>query len=336
MGLLQRVAPGCLDQCKSRHICHALNHAISAYGPKDKKDEKAAEHAVCSHQGAFACLLQKSHRNLCHPLISQAGRFGIPTETGALYGRCSHALQARVEFEPGATEEAHLAEDADEEVFSLAGQSYLTPAAVSASEVGFISPNNSNGTKESHMIHEANMSMDKMVSLGEVTKFGYIRHAYWNCYVPGAHSADGLVGTSVGLDFCVHMCNIADDCSGIVYMRSMQSPSKCWVRSRGYRCSYSIGDEAAKFDFYQKPPRYIEHLRTHCYGWNYRPNPFGVRSLTECQNACSDDLTCMAVHFQRSQLRCWKQEIGVKGISCGPDKSGTVDVYAKEKFGMLP
>merc|ERR1719223_2339675 len=54
MGLIQRAAPGCLRQCRNMRICDALNHAIRSYGPKERKDRRAAEPAVCSHQGAFS------------------------------------------------------------------------------------------------------------------------------------------------------------------------------------------------------------------------------------------------------------------------------------------
>ena len=88
MGAIDALAPGCLAQCQSRGICGALNQAISAYGGKGKKDEKAAQRVACQHKGAIACLLEGKHRSKCRSLIVQAGRFGIPTTQGALNQRC--------------------------------------------------------------------------------------------------------------------------------------------------------------------------------------------------------------------------------------------------------
>merc|ERR1712228_1041433 len=83
-----RGAPGCLAQCESRGVCGALNHAISAYGGKGKKDKKAAERAACHHKSAIACLLDGKHRSKCRRLIGQAGRFGVPTTRNALHQQC--------------------------------------------------------------------------------------------------------------------------------------------------------------------------------------------------------------------------------------------------------
>merc|ERR1712151_394187 len=88
MGAIEALAPGCLAQCESRGICGALNHAISAYGGKGKKDKKAAERAACHHKSAIACLLDGKHRSKCRSLIGQAGRFGVPTTTKALNKQC--------------------------------------------------------------------------------------------------------------------------------------------------------------------------------------------------------------------------------------------------------
>merc|ERR1712217_121611 len=88
MGAIQALAPGCLTQCESKGVCGALNHAISAYGGKGKKDKKAAERAACHHKSAFACLLDGKHRSKCRRLIGQAGRFGVPTTRNALNKQC--------------------------------------------------------------------------------------------------------------------------------------------------------------------------------------------------------------------------------------------------------
>merc|ERR1711976_800996 len=81
MAAMEGLAPGCLQQCCSQGICGALSHAISAYGAS--RNKAAAKDAVCSHRGAFTCLLEGRHAAKCQPLISQASRFGIPTTASA-------------------------------------------------------------------------------------------------------------------------------------------------------------------------------------------------------------------------------------------------------------
>jgi len=81
MAAIEGLAPGCLQQCYSQGICGALSHAISAYGAS--RNKAAAKHAVCSHKGAFTCLLEGRHAAKCRPLISQASRFGVPTSASA-------------------------------------------------------------------------------------------------------------------------------------------------------------------------------------------------------------------------------------------------------------
>merc|ERR1711976_616045 len=81
MAAIEGLAPGCLQQCYSQGICGALSHAISAYGAS--RNKAAAKDAVCSHKGAFTCLLEGRHAAKCRPLISQASRFGVPTTASA-------------------------------------------------------------------------------------------------------------------------------------------------------------------------------------------------------------------------------------------------------------
>merc|ERR1712066_882301 len=104
-GMVEKVAPGCLGQCKRYGICASIGKVVGVWTSTHSKDK--AKRKACESKKAFDCLLWGSHRKLCQPLIDRAPKFGIPTNVNQACPRRLQSAQdavAQVSEVPQATE----------------------------------------------------------------------------------------------------------------------------------------------------------------------------------------------------------------------------------------
>jgi len=81
-----RIAPGCLGQCEWSGVCSAVNHVAGTW--LRTHDKAKVTKQICSHKGAFECLLWNSHKKKCQRLLNRGSSFGIPTRVGQLRRKC--------------------------------------------------------------------------------------------------------------------------------------------------------------------------------------------------------------------------------------------------------
>jgi len=86
INMAARMAPGCLEQCESKGICEAVQHAITAYMPR--RNKAAVWEVVCDEQEAFSCLLEEENREKCQGLLEKGPSFGVPTTMDEISSQC--------------------------------------------------------------------------------------------------------------------------------------------------------------------------------------------------------------------------------------------------------
>merc|ERR1712027_251001 len=95
IGMAARMAPGCLEQCESKGICSAVQHAITAYMPR--RNKAAVWEVVCDEQEAFGCLLEEANREKCQGLLAKGPSFGVPSTAEEISEQCSSKMEAKEE-----------------------------------------------------------------------------------------------------------------------------------------------------------------------------------------------------------------------------------------------
>jgi len=200
VGMAERIAPGCLGQCKRQGICEAIGRAVGVWTRTHNK--RKARHAVCKYQNALRCLLSSNHKAKCKKFINMAPNYGIPLSVGKVCHR-------RLEEAPGLEEAVEASEDALEHYDNMTLDALAT-AALSSSAGCYAKTSSLRscggrcfGRKQGHQRRECIQECLEKKKVGSSSCAGCYAHrsdcTMVNCLTPCARSATGKECTS-----CVH------------------------------------------------------------------------------------------------------------------------------------